>query len=119
MSRHVMTHDNNRRGDSKFQSSARLAICRSAQPVFAIDHDIQILLRPKFGEYAKIEAFAREHGIDFYPAGTAFPSSNGRTGYVVQARWWWRAIRIPILYGAMAALGTRWCAGCASIWATE
>lgn len=37
--------------------------------VFTLDHDVQNKSEKNLKKYATIEAFARQHGIDFYPAG--------------------------------------------------
>src|SRR5437773_10520837 len=68
--RHVMTHDNTGAVIPKFKQIGATEIADPAQPVFAIDHDIQNVTPKNFEKYAKIEAFAHEHGIDFDPAGT-------------------------------------------------
>ena len=39
------------------------------QPVFTLDHDVQNKSPKNLAKYASIEQFARNHGIDFYPAG--------------------------------------------------
>src|SRR6188474_3802964 len=68
--KHVMTHDNTGAVIPKFKQIGATRIADPAQPVFAIDHDIQNVTPKNLEKYAKIEAFAQEHGIDFYPAGT-------------------------------------------------
>src|SRR3981081_806184 len=68
--RHVMTHDNTGAVIPKFKQIGATRIADPAQPVFAIDHDIQNVTPKNLEKYAKIEAFAAEHGIDFYPHGT-------------------------------------------------
>src|SRR5437764_3761689 len=68
--RHVMTHDNTGAVIPKFRQIGATKIADPAQPVFAIDHDIQNVSPKNLEKYAKIDAFAREHGIDFYPEGT-------------------------------------------------
>ena len=40
------------------------------QAVFALDHDIQNTSESNLSKYREVEAFAREQGVDFYPAGT-------------------------------------------------
>src|SRR6266542_3205075 len=67
--RHVMTHDNTGAVIPKFKQIGATAIADAAQPVFAIDHDIQNSSPENLAKYPQIDAFAREHGIDFYPAG--------------------------------------------------
>src|SRR5213080_4661954 len=66
----VMTHDNTGAVIPKFKQIGATKIHDPQQLVFAIDHDIQNTSVENLGKYAKIEAFAAEHGIDFYPAGT-------------------------------------------------
>src|SRR5205807_8837392 len=65
--RHVMTHDNTGAVIPKFKQIGATAIADPAQPLFAIDHDIQNVTPKNLEKYAKIEMFAREHGIDYYP----------------------------------------------------
>src|SRR3977135_4645526 len=81
--RHVMTHDNTGAVIPKFKQIGATKIADPAQPVFAIDHDIQNVTPKNLEKYAKIEAFAGEHDVDFYPAGTGIcaPGLVGQ-GYV-------------------------------------
>src|SRR5205809_395222 len=82
--RHVMTHDNTGAVIPKFKQIGATQIAEPAQPVFAIDHDIQNVTPKNLEKYAKIEAFAQEHGIDFYPAGTGISHQvMVEQGYVV------------------------------------
>src|SRR5467141_786207 len=69
--RHVMTHDNTGAVIPKFKQIGATSIADPAQPVFAIDHDIQNTSPENLAKHAKIEAFALEHGIDFCPAGSS------------------------------------------------
>ncbi|KAG6889963.1 mitochondrial Homoaconitase [Termitomyces sp. T32_za158] len=66
---HVMTHDNTGPVISKFNSIGATKIHNPAQPVFTLDHDVQNKTPKNLAKYASIEAFARKHGVDFYPAG--------------------------------------------------
>src|SRR6266496_4215591 len=95
-------------------------IADAAQPVFAIDHDIQNVRPKNLEKYAKIEAFAREHGIDFYPAGTGISHQvMVEQGYVVPGAMVVASDSHSNLYGAAAALGTPVVrTDAASIWAT-
>ena len=61
--RHVMTHDNTGAVIPKFKQIGATRVADPAQPVFAIDHDIQNVTPKNLEKYAKIEAFAGEHGI--------------------------------------------------------
>ena len=65
----VMTHDNTGAVIPKFESIGAQKIYNPHQPVFTLDHDIQNKSESNLRKYARIEAFAKEHGIDFYPAG--------------------------------------------------
>src|SRR3989449_2818495 len=95
-------------------------IADPAQPVFAIDHDIQNTTPENLAKYAKIEAFAREHDIDFYPAGTGISHQvMVEQGYVVPGAMVVASDSHSNLYGGAAALGTPVVrTDAASIWAT-
>ncbi|EFI27900.1 homoaconitate hydratase [Coprinopsis cinerea okayama7 len=62
---HVMTHDNT----GPVISKCATKIHNPSQPVFTLDHDVQNRSSKNLQKYANIEAFARQHGVDFYPAG--------------------------------------------------
>ena len=118
--RHVMTHDNTGAVIPKFKQIGATAIADPTQPVFAIDHDIQNTSPENLAKYAKIEAFAHKHGIDFYPAGTGISHQvMVEQGYVVPGSMVVASDSHSNLYGAMAALGTPVVrTDAASIWAT-
>ena len=118
--RHVMTHDNTGAVIPKFKQIGATKIADPAQPVFAIDHDIQNTTPENLAKYAKIEAFANEHGIDFYPAGTGISHQvMVEQGYVVPGSMVVASDSHSNLYGAIAALGTPVVrTDAASIWAT-
>ena len=67
---HIMTHDNTSAVMKKFHAIGARRVRDPRQLVFALDHDIQNLSDDNQKKYRAIEAFAREHGVDFYPAGT-------------------------------------------------
>src|SRR2546423_628516 len=118
--RHVMTHDNTGAVIPKFKQIGATKIADPAQPVFAIDHDIQNVTPKNLEKYANIESFAGEHGIDFYPAGTGISHQvMVEQGYVVPGAMVVASDSHSNLYGAMAALGTPVVrTDAASIWAT-
>jgi homoaconitate hydratase len=118
--RHVMTHDNTGAVIPKFKQIGATAIADPAQPIFAIDHDIQNTSPENLAKYAKIEAFAAEHGIDFYPPGTGISHQvMVEQGYVVPGALVVASDSHSNLYGAVAALGTPVVrTDAASIWAT-
>ncbi len=123
--RHVMTHDNTGAVIPKFKEMTKdsprgTKIFDPSQPVFAIDHDIQNVTPENLGKYAKIEAFAREHGVDFYPAGTGISHQvMVEQGYVLPGAMIVGSDSHSNLYGALAALGTPVVrTDAASVWAT-
>src|SRR5438067_4031531 len=118
--KHVMTHDNTGAVIPKFKQIGATKIVDPRQPVFAIDHDIQNLSPENLGKYAKIEAFAREQGVDFYPAGTGISHQVVvEQGYVTPGSLVVGSDSHSNLYGAAAALGTPVVStDAASIWAT-
>ena len=118
--RHVMTHDNTAAVMPKFKQIGATAIADPAQPVFAIDHDIQNVTPKNLEKYAKIEAFARDQGVDYYPPGTGISHQvMVEQGYVVPGALVVASDSHSNLYGAVAALGTPVVrTDAASIWAT-
>ncbi len=123
--RHVMTHDNTGAVIPKFREIFRSAglppkFHDPHQPVFAIDHDIQNTTPENLGKYAKIEAFAKENGVDFYPAGTGISHQvMVEQGYVRPGSMVVGSDSHSNLYGALACLGTPVVrTDAASLWAT-
>lgn len=123
--RHVMTHDNTAAVIPKFKEIFKLAgrpakIHDPRQPVFAIDHDIQNKTPENLGKYAKIEAFANENSIDFYPAGTGISHQvMVEQGYVRPGAMVVGSDSHSNLYGALCCLGTPVVrTDAASLWAT-
>jgi homoaconitate hydratase len=120
--KHIMTHDNTSAVMGKFRTITGDdgSVFDPKQPVFAIDHDIQNTTPDNLAKYAKIEAFARKHGIDFYPAGTGICHQvMVEQGYVTPGSLVVGSDSHSNLYGAANALGTpvvRTDAAC--IWAT-
>jgi homoaconitate hydratase len=118
--RHVMTHDNTAAVMSKFRSMGVPTIKYPAQPVFTLDHDIQNTSDANLAKYAEIEAFAREQGIDFYPAGTGIGHQiMVSMGYVIPGSLVVASDSHSNMYGALGALGTPVVrTDAAGIWAT-
>src|SRR5204862_8317660 len=91
----------------KFKQIGATMIADPAQPVFAIDHDIQNTSPEKLAKYAKIESFARDHDIDFYPPVTGISHQvMVEQGYVVPGAMVGASVSHSNLYGGAAALGT-------------
>lgn len=123
--KHVMTHDNTGAVMPKFKQIIAAAgtaakVHDPRQPVFAIDHDIQNKTPENLGKYAKIESFAREQGIDFYPAGTGISHQvMVEQGYVIPGSMVVGSDSHSNLYGALCCLGTPVVrTDAASIWAS-
>lgn len=66
---YVMTHDNTGAVIPKFRSIGAKKIANPRQPVFTLDHNVQDTSEQNLQKYRKIESFARDLGVDFYPAG--------------------------------------------------
>src|SRR5437763_5672445 len=116
----VMTHDNTGAVIPKFKQIGATRIHDPRQPVVAIDHDIQNLTPENLGKYAKIDSFAREQGIDFYPAGTGISHQvMVEQGYVTPGSMVVGSDSHSNLYGALCCMGTPVVrTDAASIWAT-
>ena len=118
--RHVMTHDNTSAVMKKFKTIGADRIHDPRQPVFALDHDIQNAEESNLLKYRSIEAFARAHAVDFYPAGTGIGHQiMVEKGYVTPGSFVVASDSHSNMYGALGAVGTpvvRTDAAC--IWAT-
>jgi homoaconitate hydratase len=66
---HVMTHDNTGAVIPKFKSIGATKLHNPRQVVHTLDHNIQDKSEKNLNKYAKIEAFSKAMGCDFYPAG--------------------------------------------------
>ena len=117
---HVMTHDNTSAVIPKFLSMGATRIKNPQQPVFALDHDIQNTSAENLGKYAKIQQFAAEQGVAFYPAGRGIGHQvMVEEGYVLPGTLVVGSDSHSNLYGAVAALGTPVVrTDAAAIWAT-
>ncbi len=105
--RHVMTHDNTSAVLAKFKGLGVASVHDPRQPVFALDHDIQNRSDENLAKYAAIEAFARQQGIDFYPAGSGIGHQlMCEQGYVTPGSLVVASDSHSNMYGALAALGT-------------
>lgn len=118
--RHILTHDNTSAVLSKFRSLGASRVEDPRQPVFVLDHDIQNTSPENLAKYRTIEAFAREQGIDFYPAGSGIGHQiMVSMGYVVPGSLVVASDSHANMYGALGALGTPVVrTDAAAIWAT-
>ncbi|MGH7242177.1 MAG: homoaconitase [Phycisphaerales bacterium] len=118
--RHVMTHDNTAAVLSKFRSLGIERIHDRAQPVIALDHDIQNHSPENLGSYARIERFARDHDLAFFPAGTGIGHQIMiERGFAAPGSLVVASDSHANMYGAVGCLGTPIVrTDAAAIWAT-
>ncbi len=104
---HVMTHDNTSAVMTKFKAIGAKRIFDPKQLVFALDHDIQNHDEANLKKYRLIEVFAKEHGVDFYPAGSGIGHQIMiERGYVVPGSFVVASDSHSNMYGALGAVGT-------------
>lgn len=117
---HIMTHDNTSAVMKKFQGIGAKRIHDPRQPVFALDHDIQNQSEDNQKKYRAIEAFAKQHGIDFYSAGSGIGHQiMVEKGYVVPGSFVVASDSHSNMYGALGAVGTPVVrTDAAAVWAT-
>jgi len=66
---HILTHDNTAAVLDKYEQLGSPPIFDPKQPIFALDHNVQDKSEKNLAKYARIEKFAKERGISFFPAG--------------------------------------------------
>ena len=115
-----MTHDNTSAVMSKFKGIGAKKVKDPRQLVFALDHDIQNKDESNLKKYRSIEAFAKEHGVDFYPAGSGIGHQiMVERGYVVPGSFVVASDSHSNMYGALGAIGTPIVrTDAAAVWAT-
>src|SRR5216683_5933941 len=116
----VMTHDNTSAVMKKFQTIGAKKIRDPKQLVFALDHDIQNREDSNLAKYRAIEAFAKQHGVDFYPAGSGIGHQIiVERGYAVPGSFVVASDSQSNMYGAVGAVGTPIVrTDAAAVWAT-
>lgn len=116
----VMTHDNTSAVMSKFKGIGAKKVKDPKQIVFTLDHDIQNQDESNLKKYRAIEAFAKEQGIDFYPAGSGIGHQiMVERGYVVPGSFVVASDSHSNMYGALGAVGTPIVrTDAAAVWAT-
>ena len=117
---HVLTHDNSSAVMSKFKAIGAKSIYDPKQPVFAVDHDIQNQEEANLKKYRSIAAFAAEHRIAFYSAGSGIGHQVMiERGYVVPGSFVVASDSHSNMYGALGAVGTPIVrTDAAAVWAT-
>jgi homoaconitate hydratase len=115
-----MTHDNTSAVMSKFKGIGAKKVKDSQQLTFALDHDIQNHDEANLKKYHAIEAFAKEQGVDFYPAGSGIGHQiMVERGYVVPGSFVVASDSHSNMYGALGAIGTPIVrTDAAAVWAT-
>jgi len=118
--RHVMTHDNTGAVIPKFREIGAKAIADPRQPVFALDHNVQDTSEKNLEKYRKIEAFAGDMGVDFYPAGRGIGHQiMCEQGYAFPGTLVVASDSHSNMYGGLGCLGTPVVrTDAAAIWAT-
>ncbi|MGB5105124.1 MAG: homoaconitase [Candidatus Zixiibacteriota bacterium] len=117
---YVMTHDNSGAVIPKFKSIGAGKVFNPRQIVFTLDHNVQDTGADNLKKYAKIESFAKEHGIDFYPAGRGI----GHQIMCEEGYAWPGTLAVASdshsnMYGGLGCLGTPIVrTDAAAIWAT-
>ncbi|RPH92980.1 homoaconitase [candidate division KSB1 bacterium] len=117
---HCLTHDNTGAVIPKFKSIGAKKVANPRQPMFALDHNVQDKSPENLAKYAKIEAFAKEHGIDFYPAGRGI----GHQIMIEEGYAWPNSMAVASdshsnMYGGIGCLGTPIVrTDAAAVWAT-
>ena len=116
----VMTHDNTSAVMNKFKTIGAETVLDPRQLVFALDHDIQNQDEVNLRKYRSIEAFAKRHGVDFYPAGSGIGHQlMVERGYVVPGSFVVASDSHSNMYGALGAVGTPIVrTDAAAVWAT-
>ncbi|EMS19155.1 homoaconitate hydratase [Rhodotorula toruloides NP11] len=118
---HVMTHDNTGPVISKFKSIGATKIANPRQTVFTLDHDVQNRSPANLSKYAKIEAFAGDHEVDFYPAGRGIGHQIMiEEGYAFPGVMTVASDSHSNMYGGVGCVGTAIVrTDAAALWATE
>jgi homoaconitate hydratase len=115
-----MTHDNTSAVMSKFKGIGAKKVKDPQQLTFALDHDIQNQDEANQKKYRAIEAFAKDQGVDFYPAGSGIGHQiMVERGYVVPGSFVVASDSHSNMYGALGAIGTPIVrTDAAAVWAT-
>ena len=115
-----MTHDNTSAVLKKFKSIGAKKVLNPKQLVYTLDHDIQNQEESNLSKYRVIETFAKEQGVDFYPAGSGIGHQiMVERGYVVPGSFVVASDSHSNMYGALGAIGTPIVrTDAAAVWAT-
>ena len=104
---HVMTHDNTGAVMGKFKAIRAKKMANPRQPVFTLDHNVQDTSKDNLKKYRSIEAFGKEMGVDFYPAGRGIGHQiMCEEGYVWPGTMVVASDSHSNMYGGLGCLGT-------------
>lgn len=117
---HCMSHDNSWPVALKFKGLGAKKIKDNRQVVMTLDHDVQNKTEKNLAKYSNIENFAKEQGVDFYPAGRGIGHQIMiEEGYAFPLNLTVASDSHSNTYGGVGALGTPIVrTDAASIWAT-
>lgn len=117
---YVMTHDNTGAVIPKFRSIGANKMANPRQPVYTLDHNVQDKSEKNLDKYKKIETFAKEMGVDFYPAGRGIGHQiMCEEGYAWPGTMVVASDSHSNMYGGLGCLGTPIVrTDAAAIWAT-
>ncbi len=117
---YVMTHDNTGAVIPKFKSIGAEKIANPRQVVFALDHNVQDKSEKNLEKYKKIKDFAKQMGVDFYPAGRGIGHQiMCEEGYAFPGTMAVASDSHSNMYGGLGCLGTPIVrTDAAAIWAT-
>lgn len=117
---HCMSHDNLWPVALKFKGLGATAVADNRQVVCTLDHDVQNKTEKNLDKYRNIEAFCKEQGIDFYPAGRGIGHQiMVEEGYAFPLNLCVASDLHLNTYGGVGALGTPVVrTDAAAIWAT-
>ncbi len=117
---YVMTHDNTGAVIPKFKGIGATKFDNPRQVVHTLDHNIQDKSEANQAKYAKIEAFSKEMGNDFYPAGRGIGHQiMCEEGYAWPGTMVVASDSHSNMYGGLGVLGTPIVrTDAAAIWAT-
>jgi len=117
---HILTHDNTGAVMGKFRAIGAKRMANPHQPMFALDHNIQDKSEENLKKYKGIEEFAKEMGVDFYPAGRGIGHQIMlEEGYAFPGEMAVASDSHSNMYGGIGCLGTPVVrTDAAGIWAT-
>ncbi len=117
---HILTHDNTGAVMKKFRAIGAGKMANPRQPMFALDHNVQDKSPENLKKYEGIKSFAKEMGVDFYPAGRGIGHQIMiEEGYAFPNQMAVASDSHSNMYGGIGCLGTPVVrTDAAAVWAT-